>query len=108
MSVTLRDLAVAKDTAQWCVSDIQEYANANNDGNQRGYIILESASQCVRIPMCLKNEMLENLYLDLFNQYYMLCIIIATSLEFMLSHFALLDHGKLVLDTKFFHKEWAF
>ena len=61
MSTILRDLAVANDAAEQCVRDIQEYANAASYGNQRGNIILESESHCVRIPIFLKNEMEENL-----------------------------------------------
>ena len=42
MSAILSDLAVVNDAAERCVRDIQEYANAANDGNQRGNIILVS------------------------------------------------------------------
>ena len=61
MSAILSDLAVVNDAAERCVRDIQEYANAANDGNQRGNIILVSTSHRVRIPTFLKNEMEENL-----------------------------------------------
>ena len=61
MSAILSDLAVVNDAAERCVRDIQEYANAANDGNQWGNIILVSTSHCVRIPTFLKKEMEENL-----------------------------------------------
>ena len=61
MSAILSDLAVVNNAAEQCVRDIQQYANAANDGNQRGNIILFLTSHRVRIPTFLKNEMEENL-----------------------------------------------
>ena len=62
MSTVIRDLAVVNDTAERCIKDIQDYANAANDGDHRGNIILVSASHRIKIPSFLKNEMEENLW----------------------------------------------
>lgn len=61
MSAVMMDLAVINDTAERGVEDIQDYANAANDGDHRGNIILVSASHRIRIPAFLKNEMEENM-----------------------------------------------
>ena len=62
MSAVIRDLAVVNDTAERCIKDIQDYANAANDGDHRGNIILVSASHRIEIPSFLKNEIKENLW----------------------------------------------
>ena len=62
MSAVIRDLAVVNDTAERCIKDIQDYANAANGGDHRGNIILVSASHGIKIPSFLKYEMEENLW----------------------------------------------
>ena len=61
MSAVIRDLAVNNDTAEHCIKDIQDYANAANDGAHRGNLILVSASHRIKIPS-FKNEMEGNIW----------------------------------------------
>ena len=61
MAAVVRELPVVNDTAKRSIKDIQDYANAANDGDRRGNIIIVSASHRIKIPSFLKKEMEENL-----------------------------------------------
>ncbi len=61
MGAIMGDLAVVNDTAERCVKDIQDFANAARDGDHRGNIVLVSGSHRVKLPSFLKNEMEEQL-----------------------------------------------
>jgi len=61
MASIMSDLAVVNDAADRGVKDIQDYANAARDGDQRGNIILVSGSHRIKMHSFLKNEMEENL-----------------------------------------------
>ena len=53
-------IVVVNDAAERGIKDIQEYANAAGDSEDRGNIVLVSNSHRVKIPVFSKNEMEEN------------------------------------------------
>ena len=57
MACIMTDLAVVNDTAERGIKDVEEYANASQDGEQRGKIILVSNSHRAKLPAFLKSEM---------------------------------------------------
>ena len=60
MAQVVRQLAVVNDAAERCFKDIQEYANAAQDGQHRENIMLVSGSHRIKVPGFLKNEMEEH------------------------------------------------
>ena len=54
MARVMSDLAVVNDTAERGIKDVEEYANASQDGEQRGKVILVSNSHRAKLPVFLR------------------------------------------------------
>lgn len=61
MANIVRNIAVVNDAAERGIKDIQEYANAAQDGSCRERIVLVTSSHRRKLPSFLKNEMEENM-----------------------------------------------
>ena len=61
MADVINSISVVNDTAERCVKNVQDFANAARDGAHRGRIILVANSHRVKIPTFTKNEMEENI-----------------------------------------------
>ena len=61
MAEIIHSLSVVNDTAERCVKNVQDFANAARDGTHRERIILVANSHRVKIPSFTKNEMEENI-----------------------------------------------
>ena len=61
MAQVMKSLSVVNDTAERCVKNVQDFANAARDGQHRGRIILVANDHRVKIPTFLKNTMEENM-----------------------------------------------
>lgn len=61
MAEVIKALSVVNDTAERCVKNVQDFANASRDGRHRGQIILVADSHRIKIPSFSKNEMEENI-----------------------------------------------
>ncbi len=57
----VKHLEVVNDVAERSIKDIQDYANAAQDGAHRGWIVLVSNPHWAKIPAISKNEMEEHL-----------------------------------------------
>ena len=61
MGAIIDDFVVVNDTAERCIKDIQDFANAARDGDYHGNNVLVSASHRLKFLSFLKNGMEEQI-----------------------------------------------